>query len=80
MQSVPKKSRLNGFWQEKKAMFPLRDLVKSEDITNAVVFLASDRARMITGNAIDVDAGMSLCWGLIPSETHANGEGQPKQK
>jgi len=37
---------------------PLRDYVKPEDIADAVVFLASERARMITGSAIEVDGGM----------------------
>jgi NAD(P)-dependent dehydrogenase (short-subunit alcohol dehydrogenase family) len=39
---------------------PLKDLVKPEDIANAVVFLASEKARMITGSTIDVDGGISL--------------------
>jgi len=39
---------------------PLKDLVKPEDIADAVIFLASKRARMITGSTIDVDGGISL--------------------
>ena len=42
---------------------PLRDIVKPDDIANAVIFLASERARMITGSTIDVDGGMSLSHG-----------------
>ena len=38
----------------------MRDLVKPEDIADAVIFLASKRARMITGSTIDVDGGISL--------------------
>lgn len=47
---------------------PLKDLVKPEDIANAVVFLASEKARMITGSTIDVDGGISL--GLQDWETY----------
>jgi NAD(P)-dependent dehydrogenase (short-subunit alcohol dehydrogenase family) len=39
---------------------PLRDLVRPEDIADVAVFLASPRARMITGTTIDVDGGISL--------------------
>ncbi len=39
---------------------PLKDLVKPEDIADAVIFLASRKARMITGSTIDVDGGISL--------------------
>jgi NAD(P)-dependent dehydrogenase (short-subunit alcohol dehydrogenase family) len=39
---------------------PLRDLVKPEDIADTAIFLASKRARMITGSTIDVDGGISL--------------------
>ena len=36
---------------------PLKDMPRPEDIGDAAVFLASRRSRMITGIAIDVDAG-----------------------
>ncbi|MEX2256249.1 MAG: SDR family NAD(P)-dependent oxidoreductase [Acidimicrobiia bacterium] len=36
---------------------PLRELPHAEDIAEAVAFLASDRARYITGETINVDAG-----------------------
>jgi NAD(P)-dependent dehydrogenase (short-subunit alcohol dehydrogenase family) len=45
-----------------KKRMPLRSLVTPEHVANAVVFLASDKARMITGCSIDVDAGGSLAW------------------
>ncbi|MGA2108890.1 MAG: 3-oxoacyl-ACP reductase family protein [Syntrophorhabdales bacterium] len=45
-----------------KKRMPLRQLVMPEHVADAVVFLASDRARMITGCSIDVDAGGSLAW------------------
>jgi NAD(P)-dependent dehydrogenase (short-subunit alcohol dehydrogenase family) len=47
---------------------PMKDLVKPEDIANAVIFLASERARMITGSTIDVDGGISL--GMQDWETY----------
>ena len=43
-----------------KQGIPLGDYPKPEDIADAVVFLASDRARMITGYSIRVDGGMTL--------------------
>lgn len=39
---------------------PLGDYPKPEDVTDAVVFLASDRARMITGHSLRIDGGMCL--------------------
>ncbi|HHX75348.1 MAG TPA: SDR family oxidoreductase [Firmicutes bacterium] len=38
---------------------PIRKVTVSEDIGNAVVFLASEWARTITGTSIDVDGGVS---------------------
>ena len=42
------------------AMIPLASFGKPEDIANAVVFLASDRADYITGQTIVVDGGWTL--------------------
>jgi len=39
---------------------PLRDFVRPADIAEAVIFLASEKARMITGTSIDIDGGISL--------------------
>jgi NAD(P)-dependent dehydrogenase (short-subunit alcohol dehydrogenase family) len=36
---------------------PLREMAADEDVANAVAFLASDRARMITGQTLMVNAG-----------------------
>ena len=38
-------------------MTPMRCLAEPEDIADAIVFLASDRARMITGHTLPVDGG-----------------------
>jgi 2-hydroxycyclohexanecarboxyl-CoA dehydrogenase len=40
--------------------YPLRRLGKAEDIANAIVFLASDAASWITGQAISVDGGYTM--------------------
>jgi len=47
---------------------PLRDLLRPEDQANAVVFLASDRARMITGTYLLVDGGASVPVGFVEWE------------
>ena len=39
---------------------PLGDYPKPEDVADSVVFLASDRARMITGHSLRIDGGMCL--------------------
>jgi len=36
---------------------PMRQLAEPEDIADAIVFLASERARMITGHTLPVDGG-----------------------
>jgi NAD(P)-dependent dehydrogenase (short-subunit alcohol dehydrogenase family) len=41
------------------AMHPLGRLGTPEDVANAIVFLASDRASWITGHALIVDGGFS---------------------
>ena len=38
-------------------MTPMRRLAEPADIANAIAFLASDRARMITGHTLPVDGG-----------------------
>ncbi len=40
--------------------YPLRRLGRAEDVANAVVFLASDVAGWITGQAISVDGGYAM--------------------
>jgi 3-oxoacyl-[acyl-carrier protein] reductase len=41
-------------------MIPLGKWAEIEDIANAVAFLASDEARMITGQVLAVDGGMAM--------------------
>jgi len=43
-----------------KKWYPLHDMPTPEDIGDAVVFLASDRARMITGVNLPVDGGVTI--------------------
>jgi len=38
-------------------MTPLRRLAEPADVADAIVFLASDRAAMITGHTLPVDGG-----------------------
>jgi len=38
-------------------MTPMRRLAEPEDVADAIVFLASERARMITGHTLPVDGG-----------------------
>ena len=49
--------------EQKQELFmriPLGYLGSSEDVANAVVFLASDEARYITGQVLSVDGGMRM--------------------
>tara|TARA_Y100000310_G_scaffold344679_1_gene458746 strand:+ start:3848 stop:4582 length:735 start_codon:yes stop_codon:yes gene_type:complete len=43
-----------------KYMIPLKDEGQPEDIANAVVFLASEKSRYITGSVINVDGGLAF--------------------
>jgi len=43
-----------------RANIPLRTFGRAEDIAEAVCFLASDRARFITGQNLDVDGGYTV--------------------
>jgi NAD(P)-dependent dehydrogenase (short-subunit alcohol dehydrogenase family) len=38
-------------------MMPMRRLAEPADVANAIVFLASNQARMITGHTLPVDGG-----------------------
>ena len=54
----------NNLAQDEKDEFceitPLKRLGKTEDVANAVVFLASDKASFITGQTLYVDGGLVL--------------------
>ena len=43
-----------------KATIPLRKLAEPDDVANAVTFLLSDKAAMVSGTALPVDGGRSM--------------------
>lgn len=47
-------------WEQQRKRVPLRDFGQTSDIAEAVAFLASRRARYITGMTLIVDGGMHL--------------------
>jgi hypothetical protein len=55
--------------EEMRLATALQEFILPEDQANAVVFLASDRARMITGTSLLVDGGMSLPIGQVKWES-----------
>lgn len=42
-----------------KSLIPLGEFCDPEDVANAVLFLLSDKARMITGVILPIDGGQS---------------------
>jgi NAD(P)-dependent dehydrogenase (short-subunit alcohol dehydrogenase family) len=55
-------TRFTGTAENKAALVtrvPLRRLGLSEEVADAIVFIASDEARWITGHVLDVDGGMT---------------------
>ena len=47
-------------WTESADRVPLKTISTPEDIAHMAIFLASDQARTITGQAINVDAGFTI--------------------
>ena len=50
---------LDEFYAKQGESIPLRRLGEAEDVADLVCFLASERARYITGTAINIDGGLS---------------------
>jgi NAD(P)-dependent dehydrogenase (short-subunit alcohol dehydrogenase family) len=46
--------------EEMKRWYPLGDMPTPEDVADAAVFLASERARMINGVNLAVDGGITV--------------------
>ncbi|HTR11359.1 MAG TPA: SDR family oxidoreductase [Paraburkholderia sp.] len=55
-------------FEELKKWYPLGDVAEPEDIADAVQFLASPQARVITGVALPVDAGLMAGNRLMANE------------
>jgi 3-oxoacyl-[acyl-carrier protein] reductase len=50
---------LDEYYAKEGETIPLRRLGEAEDVADLVCFLASERARYITGTAINIDGGLS---------------------
>jgi NAD(P)-dependent dehydrogenase (short-subunit alcohol dehydrogenase family) len=50
---------LDEFYAKQGESIPLQRLGEAEDVADLVCFLASERARYITGTAINIDGGLS---------------------
>lgn len=60
-----------GVAERRDAAIPLRRVALADDIADTVVFLASDRARYITGADITVDGGFATTlMGTVPRPGH----------
>jgi NAD(P)-dependent dehydrogenase (short-subunit alcohol dehydrogenase family) len=61
--AMPRKNRTEEEWEatkeEMSKYYPLKRLGRPEDIANAMLFLASDEADWVTGQALVVDGGFS---------------------
>ena len=55
--------RLEGNWQQElRKRIPAGYFGSPQDVAEAVVFLASEEARYITGQVLGVDGGMGISW------------------
>ena len=43
-----------------KRVYPLRRIGEMEDVSNAVLYLASDRGRHVTGQVLSVNGGFAM--------------------
>lgn len=60
-----------GVAERRDAAIPLRRVAHADDIADVVVFLASDRARYVTGADITVDGGFATTlMGTVPRPGH----------
>lgn len=60
-----------GVLEARTAVVPTRRIGRPEDIADAVLFLASDRAAYVTGDEITVDGGFTrTVMDLIPRPGH----------
>jgi glucose 1-dehydrogenase len=58
---INRKDVANKEWREARlARIPMKVVAKPEDITGAVLFLASDDAKLVTGSTVWVDAGATI--------------------
>jgi 3-oxoacyl-[acyl-carrier protein] reductase len=51
----------NGYKREVEQGIPLQRIANADDVANAIVFLASDWARHITGEVLNINGGAVLC-------------------
>ena len=46
--------------KDRVVLSPMAELIEPEDIADTILFLASDKARMLTGQVIKVSGGHAL--------------------
>lgn len=54
---------LEGLIKKRNAAVPMKTMGDSSDVANAVIFLASNQARYITGQKLVVDGGITCSTG-----------------